>query len=276
MTYATLLVHLDIAHDNAAGISVAGTLAEKLNAGVVGAAACEVGQSAYFAVGERAAELIEESRQAVRHKLVDMEQHFLSAMRSRARSIEFRSALEFPTSFVARQARVADLLITGPRVEGETVDPLRTLDLGELLLEAGRPVLVVPPEVEWLDTRVVMVAWKDTRESRRAIVDGLPLLRLANEVILVEILEDDVERPLAVGRLKDVGRWLAGHGITAQEMVPMGRGDAPEHIERIASEVGAQTIVAGAYGHSRFREWVLGGVTRHLITQRRRCCLLSH
>jgi nucleotide-binding universal stress UspA family protein len=69
---------------------------------------------------------------------------------------------------------------------------------------------------------------------------------------------------------------LSRHGVSASPLVPKQRGDAAAQLERIASEVGAGVVVAGAYGHSRLSEWILGGVTRQFIKTSNRCSLLSH
>jgi len=133
----------------------------------------------------------------------------------------------------------------------------------------------VPEAGNWLDLRSILVAWKDTPEARRAIVDALPMLRKAKDVTVVEIVEDDVDRPAAMSGVNDVVTWLSHHGVLAAEQVPSERGHAGAQLERIASEVGAGLIVAGAYGHLRFREWILGGVTKRLVNPSGRCSLLS-
>jgi nucleotide-binding universal stress UspA family protein len=137
-------------------------------------------------------------------------------------------------------------------------------------------VLVVPNSCNWLDSRSTLIVWKDTPEARPAIVDALPMLRQAKDVAVVEIIEDDASRPAALSGIKDVVAWLSRRGVLASEQVPGECGKAAAQIEMIASEVGAGLVVAGAYGHSRFREWVFGGVTKHLINPSERCSLLSH
>jgi nucleotide-binding universal stress UspA family protein len=123
--------------------------------------------------------------------------------------------------------------------------------------------------------RSVLIAWKDTAEARRAVADALPILRKATEVTVVEIVEEQADRAVAVSRVRDVVAWLSRHGINASERVPDQCGEAGKALERIASEIGAGLVVAGAYGHSRLREWILGGVTQRLINPAGRCSLLS-
>jgi nucleotide-binding universal stress UspA family protein len=145
-------------------------------------------------------------------------------------------------------------------------------------MQAGRPVLVVPDTVNWLDLRSVLVAWKDTPEARRAIAAALPLLRKAKDVIVAEIPEGEGGQSAAASRVRDVVGWLSRHGISASERVPELNEprDPVVQLEEIAGAAGASLIVAGAYGHSRFRELILGGMTQHLLTQTGRCTLLSH
>ncbi len=144
-------------------------------------------------------------------------------------------------------------------------------------MQAGRPLLVVPEAARWLDLRSVLVAWKDTPEARRAIVDSLPLLRKAEDVTIAEIVEDGGSREAAMNRTSDVVSWLSHHGITANALVSeeSSTADGAVALDRIASSVGAGVVVAGGYGHSRLREWVLGGVTQHLASESTRCVLLS-
>jgi nucleotide-binding universal stress UspA family protein len=126
-----------------------------------------------------------------------------------------------------------------------------------------------------LDLRSVLVAWNDTTEARRAISDALPLLRKASDVTVAELIDDETRRPSAQARLDDVVAWLSRHGATARAQVANDHGHTATQLETIAADVGAGLIVAGAYGHSRFREWVLGGVTRKLVNPSSRCSLLS-
>lgn len=119
------------------------------------------------------------------------------------------------------------------------------------------------------------MAWKDVREARRAVFDTLPILAAAKEVTIAEIPEQDTDRTDALSRVADVAAWLRGHGIVANTNVPEKPAGVSEQLDTIAANIGAGAVIAGAYGHSRLREWVLGGVTRHLATESRRCAFLS-
>lgn len=205
-----------------------------------------------------------------------LEQRFKTAFQNRIKDVEWRSAFAAPADFVASEARSADLVVTGSDWTGALSDPLWRLDPSELVMKLGRPMMVVPPEVDRLKLSNVVVGWKDTREARRAIVDALPLLQRAKEVTVVEIIEKDDDRPAAARRVSDVAAWLGRHRVDACHMVPTLRGDAVEQLTTHASDIEADIIVAGAYGHTRMREWIFGGVTKDLITKSSRCSFPSH
>ena len=171
--------------------------------------------------------------------------------------------------------RAPDLVITGVNRVGLQLDQLRQLDPSDLVMRVGRPIFVVPPEAEYLKLKCALVAWKDTREARRAVYDALPLLHKAKEVNVVEvILHDGDDREAAQGRVNDVTAWLRRHSISAYGTV-LCASDEEDQIEQIR-QYGADFLVAGAYGHTRLREWVLGGFTRSVLTHSRHCALLTH
>jgi nucleotide-binding universal stress UspA family protein len=118
------------------------------------------------------------------------------------------------------------------------------------------------------------VAWKDTREARRAVVDALPLLHKAKDISVIEIVEGEASRNAAQERVNDVAAWLKRHDVLAFPKVLHAASEA-EQIDRIW-KTEADIVVAGAYGHARLREWVFGGVTRNLITRSQRCSFLAH
>jgi nucleotide-binding universal stress UspA family protein len=195
-------------------------------------------------------------------------------MNGRAKNVEWRCSLELPARYIAREARAADIVVAAG--EGHAiVDPLAVAGPNDLVMQVGRPLLVVPPSVRWLDLRSALVAWKDGAEARRAIADALPLLGKAGEVVVAAIAEDEKDRSEMLRQAEDVVSWLSRHGIQASSMVPEKIGNAQIQLDRIAADITAGFVVAGAYGHSRFREWVLGGVTQHLVEQDARCSLLS-
>jgi nucleotide-binding universal stress UspA family protein len=272
MSYSTLMVHLDLDQSNEARLQFAGELAERFDSRLIGIAAADI-QPLYFMDGAAAQDFLEKDRARLKSQIAECEAQFRRVLRARADNIEWRSALEWPADFVARNARAADLLITGSRPG--RADGTRQINSGELVLRAGRPVLIVPPGAEFLKLDSVVVAWKDTREARRAVSDALPLLHKAREVIVVELLEADADKAAAKARVDDVAHWLVRREISASSIATKALVGVADRLTILAQDEGAGIIVAGAYGHSRFQEWVFGGVTRELLSQQKCCALLS-
>ena len=110
----------------------------------------------------------------------------------------------------------------------------------------------------------MLVAWKDTREARRAVADALPYLAKAKEVVVATI---DTDHDGSIrNSLAEVAVHLERHGITARTEMLAGEADG-DRLVAFARSVHADLIVSGAYGHSRLREWAFGGVTRTLIEE---------
>ena len=275
MTYATVMVSLALDQANEARLEAAGQIAERFDAGIVGIASAQFSPPLYFMSGEQAQNLIDQGEAAIKKRISELEVQFREATKNRAGHVEWRSAVDFPARYIVQQARCADIVVSGGQ-NNTFSDPFALASPKDLVMQAGRPLFIAPDNVSWLDLRSVLVAWKDTPEARRAIANSLPILRKAKEVTVAEIVEAGDSRPAAVSRVRDVVAWLSRHGVSASELVPERSGDVIAQLDGIAADVGAAVVVAGAYGHSRFRELVLGGMTRHLITQSRRCVLLSH
>jgi nucleotide-binding universal stress UspA family protein len=270
------MVHLELGASNKGLLRIADDLAERFRAKVIGIAAAQPMQMIYND-GYYSADLIELDRAEIEKEIKSAEDEFRTALQSRADKLEWRSTVTFSPlpNYLAHQARAADLIITGVDQNNSLFDSSRHVYMGDLAMQVGRPVLIVPASVGSLNLNRIIVGWKDTRETRRAIVDAVPLLKKAGRVVVVEIASGD---GLASARvhLDDVVDWLKRHGVAAQsQAIPSSEDDATS-LAAVAREQGADVIVAGAYGHSRLREWVLGGVTRDLLLRADRCALVSH
>jgi len=186
---------------------------------------------------------------------------------------EWRSVQDYPTRAMARLARAADLLVVSPR---NRAGAARAVDPAELVLTAGRPVLMAPEGGRHFRGKTVVVGWKDAREARRAVADALPFLRRADEVLVQTVRPRD-ETDAAQSETADVVAALKRHGVQARAIVSPGHvDDAPELLAKTAHNAGADLIVVGGYGHSRAREWVFGGVTDVLIHNPPCFVLFSH
>jgi nucleotide-binding universal stress UspA family protein len=222
-------------------------------------------------------DFLNQDREAMEKQLDRAQENFFTALTGVVSDLEWRSsdADVSVSGYVASQMRAADLLITQPRPRDLRFESGRYMSVADVVLEAGRPVLVVGDNVSSLDLRSVMIAWNDSREARRAIDDAIPMLRLAHKITVVEVV-DNGSGPGVETRMGDVAGWLKRHGIVAETRIEQGAGEAPAVLEAVARSLDAGLVVAGGYGHSRFREWVLGGVTRDYLLQPPRCTFISH
>jgi nucleotide-binding universal stress UspA family protein len=136
-------------------------------------------------------------------------------------------------------------------------------------------VLVAPPAAPALSGKTVLLAWKDTREARRALSDAMPFLERAERVVVAAICpKEDVQAVSEAA--SDVADALRRRGVTAEAKVVEHPHPDGFQLLRQASLEGADLLVCGAYGHTRLGEWVFGGVTADLLSQDTTYLLLSH
>jgi nucleotide-binding universal stress UspA family protein len=184
-----------------------------------------------------------------------------------------------PPQVAALHARHADVALLGGLVglPPDDAAAVRRVFAG-LLFESGRPVLVIPPHhpCQWLATHVV-VAWQPTREATRALHDAMPLLARATSVDVLMV--DPEPRTGGHGELPgaDIGTHLARHGLRVNVVRrERGRDSVATALLRHAADTGAGLLVAGGFGHSRLREWMLGGTTDGLLEAMHLPVLFSH
>jgi nucleotide-binding universal stress UspA family protein len=177
---------------------------------------------------------------------------------------------------VLERGRAADLIVVGQTDPDWDLSPL--LDFPErLALESGRPVLVIPYGGRFprIGHRVV-IAWKAGRESARAAFDALPLLQGAESVHILEVKER-ADAKSTLGPDTSIAAALARHGIkpVVHTSIAADISVGDEVLSRLA-DFDADLLVMGAYGHSRFRELVFGGATRHIARHMTVPTLFSH
>jgi nucleotide-binding universal stress UspA family protein len=181
-----------------------------------------------------------------------------------------------PTAVVIDHSLSADLIVAGQTDPDWDTSPLQ--DVAEhLALESGRPVLVVPYVGRYTEIgRNVVIAWKPGREAARAVFDALPILKQAEQVQILEVDEGGTRRAGAAADTS-VAVALARHGIkpAVRTSIAGDIGVGDEILSRLA-DMGADLLVMGAYGHSRMRELVFGGVTRHIAKHMTVPTLFSH
>jgi len=276
VSYKTILVHLDLNGDNEGVLNIATQLAERFGAAVVGIAAAQPTHPLYEE-GYAMMDVVAEERAELDSELAECRAQFHKALEHRVKHIAWRSAVTFQSlsDYIAEEARCADLIVTGKDIGASLFDNSRRVNIGDLAIKAGRPVLVVPQGITALSLRHVFVAWKDTREARRAVADALPLLEAAGHAGILEITSE-ADQEDAKARVRDVGRWLESQGVVA---APRAVGTQSGDIGYLHAELLSQKcdlLIAGAYGHSRLGEWMFGGVTEDILLDPDFCVLLSH
>lgn len=275
MTYKTLLVNLDIGSGDSGLLYVAAELADRFDADVIGSATCQPIQL-YYGDGFISGDLVQQDIAEIDRALARTEHRFRSAFGKRSGRIEWHAAVTFAplSDALIKDARSADLIISAADMYGQS-NSAHHVNCSDLVMQAGRPVLVVPENVRTLPLHRILVGWKDTKEARRAVSDALPLLKLGYNVVVAEFVPP-AEIADAKIRLASVVTWLSRHGIVAQAEAIPSNGDHHSEMLSFAQSREADLVVAGAFGHSRLREWVLGGVTRGLLANTQICSVMSH
>lgn len=263
MIYNTIMVQLDIDAPATPRLNFAWELAEHLEADLIAFAAAEP-----FLMrpadgdGSISAEAMRSQIEQIEERLEALKSEFLDVTQDSNRA-SWRGTVGEPTRFLALYARAADLLVAGPAGHSPK-DRLRTIDPGELILSAGRPILFASDSYRPLTAENILVAWKDSREARRAVIDSMPFLTGARQVLVASIEEGD--RTQTRESAADVVRFLMKHGVKARsQILEVGGADTADALLQASVETGADLIVSGGYGHSRLREWAFGGVTRSLL-----------
>lgn len=274
MEIRSILVNVDLDAANSTSLRYAIDLAQTLEAELIGVAAAQ--PALLYGAGDggaAAAEYYALEAAEVETQLKRAEQAFRSTVPSGLKN-QWQAYVNNPVAAIVEVARAADLIVTAATTMS-TSRQMVAVDLGEIVLRSGRPVLNVATYQSKAKLDKIMIAWKDTREARRAVADALPLLKRAGEVTALTVSESDytAER----NSMDDLLAWLARHhGVTAQGDVVSNPDKLADTIESTAIAQSADLVVSGGYGHSRMREWLFGGVTRNLLAANRLNRLLSN
>ncbi|HWF01250.1 MAG TPA: universal stress protein [Caulobacteraceae bacterium] len=274
MTYKTLLVHAEPGPGADTRLKLAIGVAHMFRSKVIGlgAEACyPVVASGY---GATDAMVIEATREQIAADLVKAKARFERTMAA-AGDLEssWLVGYDLPATELARHAGAADMVIASRPVRGAR--PADTPNAASLVLTAGVPVLFVGATDKPLEASRVLVAWKNTRECRRALSDALPFLMRAEKVALAAV--EGEAQPADRSVLEAVAARLARHGVDVEiQTLTKGRRAVAEALEMAAGRFGADLVVMGAYGHSRLQEWVLGGATEDTLVDSSKYVLFSH
>lgn len=278
MEIRNILVHVDGTERARARIQLAANIARKTDAQVTGTFAIpDPATGAYMAGGYVPVEIFEEQRTRAREEADKASRLFEEIVDKAGMRSEWRVEDGDVATVLARHSRYSDLVVVG---KGDPDDPVRFPHPelgGDLAMSCGRPVLIVPNSGNFADVgKRVLVCWNASREAARAVQDALPLLDRADKVTLLAVnptrTGDHGEIPCA-----DIALHLARHGIKAEATSTTADGiEVADAILARASDLGVDLIVSGAYGHSRTREWVFGGVSESLLRNMTVPVLMSH
>jgi nucleotide-binding universal stress UspA family protein len=273
MSFANVMVYVDPQQQEEGQIRVAEAVATRFDASIIGVSAFAI-EPPFVAEGVVIAETTEADVERMQAEVAAKEQWFRKVVGLAKEKVEWRWGVEYPTVFLAEQARAADLVVMKRKQLAE--DYYHYVDSAQAMLRIGRPILSVPDGVTELSAERIVVGWKDSREARLAVRDALPFLVKASQVTVVELCTSD-QQDAARLRVRDVAGYLERHGARCQCEVRVHTAEADaRYLIRFAGDQGADLIVTGGYGHSRLGEWMFGGMTRGLLQEAPICLMMSH
>ena len=270
MSYKTILVHVDESRHTPARVNLAAKLAIDADAHLVGVAATALPGTFYLpgVVGESAVTVtayLDYLRERATGTLMEFES---IAQKAGVAHYEKRIVNDEAGAGLCLQARYGDLVIVGQHDPDESLPALRAGFPEYVVMNAGRPVLILPyagtfPHVG----KRVLVAWDASMESTRAVTAAIPFLKQA-ELVQVVVF-DSKARSEAHGEQPgaDIALFLSRHGINVEvsQQTTADKIDIGKALLSYATDFGADMLVMGGYGHSRFREVLLGGVTKTIL-----------
>ena len=266
MAYKSLLIHVEPTAAGRARLRIAVELARQFDARLVG-----LGARSFDSMPDPGGLSAIKLKEEVENDLAEAERIFTKKAAALGEQAQWRSEADYPTEAMLRHAACADLLIAGLGVAASP--PEKQAGCADLIMGAGAPVLAIPKDAT-LGCLNVLIGWKNMRETRRAISDALPFLKLAQRVTLARFGGSNEPETSA---LDDAVARLRAHGVRAEgEVQRRSEGSVAEDLIETAARMDVDLIVAGGYGHSRLREWALGGVTQGLLQKSPRCVLFSH
>jgi nucleotide-binding universal stress UspA family protein len=285
MGFKDLLVHLDNDPRCEARLALATGLAQRCGAHLVGTYVVDIPPTEFFFgtelayTGSAPVHLMEQIRRDALAAAASTEVAFRDRLRREGVEGEWRLVEGNLPATVALHARYADLAIVGqPNPNEPRDDRYRDGAIVETVMTSGRPVLAVPYAGDFpVMGERVLVAWNASREAARAINDALPLLAQAKTVTVLAVNPRFGVRGHGDVPAADVALHLARHGVKA-EAAHTASGDIADSqaLLSYAADISADLIVAGAYGHSRAREVIFGGMTRTLLREMTVPVLFSH
>ncbi|MGT2428186.1 universal stress protein [Cupriavidus basilensis] len=276
MEYTSIMVHLDTSPRALDRLEIAARLAVARHARLIGLFSGFMPDPAWFYLMEGAATYVDEDRQRRGDSRENVRRRFEAATHDLGVDTEWRAVEGDPLMMALREAREADLIVAGQYDPADPDSFVATQFLETIILDSGRPVLVVPFAGKFtVPGARAMVAWNGGREATRALHDAMPLIAGGEAKVLCA--QGAGARPDASLPGHAVAA-LANHGVRADIDYCQAGSDLAigEMLLSRAADFGADLVVMGAYGRGRLRELVLGGVTRTLLDTMTVPVLMSH
>lgn len=279
MFYKTILVHLDRKEILKNRVRIAANIAQANDAHLLGVAMIGISTQSFYSaqiddkdpalaahlrfLRDKAGKFVEEFEKDVQYVGLS--------------SYEGRVVDGEASGGISLLGRVTDLIVIG-RTNLDDTGTSVTADFPEfVMMNAGRPVLIIPPDYPKETVgRKAMVCWNASRESIRAVVDALPLLKRAEltQIVMYNI-DDEADMDASVAGA-DIAEYLGRHDVKVEVLPPQKSRKIGESLLELAGEQGTDLLVMGGYGHTRFREFLLGGVTRTVLESSQVPVLMSH
>lgn len=282
--YRTIVVHIDGSPDQASRLHAAARLSTDFGAHLVGSAPTGISWPAFVLLAGTAGVPVPDPASDFQ-RLREAARARLDAFRNEAanlgvQSIETRVVDDEARYALLLQSRYADLVVLSQERDGPAEHGLapRVRHLPEFLaLRGARPVLVVPAQYDKSPLPdVAVVGWDGSMQALRAIGAALPLLQRAGNVKLALVNPDQLSELHGEEPGADMALYLARQGVRVEVVCLRSASTTGAALMALAADSGAGLIVTGAFGHSRYREWVLGGVTRELLERAPVPLLLAH
>jgi nucleotide-binding universal stress UspA family protein len=185
-------------------------------------------------------------------------------------SANWRCEIGFEPAAITDWGRAADLVVAGRPGDGEG---LVSETIEAVLLNSGRPLLIPGTQPMTTLPGTVAIAWKPTREAAHAVTAAMPLLAAAQDILILTVEEDEAVAEAADAPLL-AGLRRHGQRATARRLSP-GEAGAADTLLAAVREAKA-LLVMGGYGHSRLRQWIFGGFTRHVLQSAEVPVLIAH
>ncbi len=281
MTYQTILLHIDRSAGSRSRLGIAISLARDFAARLVGVYFDDVPEITPSLAALLPTDTVERyMRNAVEAQRLEEDAFRQAAAAAGVTDVEWRAPAGPVIDAAVAHARCADLIVLGQPGSAQTGWSFAAQLVAAVLLEGGRPVLVAPyvgaPEIVGTN---VLVAWDGGREASRALADALPVLVRARQVTIACLDPSASARGADALARERLLAYMHRHGVSARlESDNLGDGDiaVDEWLLSRAADQGSDLIVMGGYGRSRWREEVLGGATRTLLSTMTVPVLMAH